>query len=153
MAPSSVGCQDLQPNLCGYCWLPVSRTCHEVAGCRTLGFSGAWAGSLVSRVRVQKTLGLLWVKPGPRAGAELPAGRAKPCFRVQGSRTCLVAQLCRTLCDTMDCSLPGTSVHGILQARILDWVAIFFSRGSSLLYPLDLQPHLAHDLNEHIMKV
>ena len=131
MAPSSVGCQALQPNLCGYCWLPISRTCHEVAGCRTLGFSGAWAGSLVSRVRVQKTLGLLWVKPGPRAGAGLPAGRAKPCFRVQGSHTCLVAQLCRTLCDTMDCSLPGASVHGILQATILGWAAISSSRGSS----------------------
>ena len=36
-----------------------------------------------------------------------------------------------TLCDPMDCSLPGFSVHGILQARILEWVAISFSRGSS----------------------
>ena len=35
-------------------------------------------------------------------------------------------------CDPMDCSLPASSVHGIFQARILDWVAIFFSRGSSL---------------------
>ena len=43
----------------------------------------------------------------------------------------LVAQLCPTLCDLMDCSLPGSSVHGILQARILEWVAIPFSRGSS----------------------
>ena len=43
----------------------------------------------------------------------------------------LVAQLCLTLCDTMDCSLPGSSTYGILQARILEWVAIPFSRGSS----------------------
>ena len=43
------------------------------------------------------------------------------------------AQLCPTLCNPMDCSLPGFSVHGILQARILEWVAIPFSRGSSLL--------------------
>ena len=42
-----------------------------------------------------------------------------------------VAQLCPTLGDPMDCSLPGFSVHGILQARILQWVAISFSRGSS----------------------
>ena len=35
-----------------------------------------------------------------------------------------VAQLCPTLCDPMDCSPPGSSVHGIIQARILDWVAI-----------------------------
>ena len=41
-----------------------------------------------------------------------------------------VAQTCLTLCDSMDCCLPGSSVHGILQARILDWVAVPFSRGS-----------------------
>ena len=40
-------------------------------------------------------------------------------------------QLCPTLCDPMDCSLPGSSVHGILQARILEWVAMPSSRGSS----------------------
>ena len=47
------------------------------------------------------------------------------------SRVCmLVAQLCSTLCDPMDYSSPGSSVHGILQARILEWVAMPFSRGS-----------------------
>ena len=40
-------------------------------------------------------------------------------------------QSCPTLCDTADCSPPSSSVHGILQARILEWVAISFSRGSS----------------------
>ena len=43
----------------------------------------------------------------------------------------LVTQSCLTLCDPMDCSPPGSSVHGILQARILEWVAISSSRGSS----------------------
>ena len=43
----------------------------------------------------------------------------------------LVTQSCVTLCDPMGCSLLGSSVHGILQARILEWVAISFSRGSS----------------------
>ena len=43
----------------------------------------------------------------------------------------LVAQLCPTLCDPMDSSSPDSSVHGILQARILDWVDIPFSRRSS----------------------
>ena len=38
-----------------------------------------------------------------------------------------VAQLCLTLCDPMDCSLPGFSVHGIFQARVLKWGAIAFS--------------------------
>ena len=41
----------------------------------------------------------------------------------------LVTQSCLTLCDPMDCMLPGSSVHGILQARILEWVVIPFSRG------------------------
>ena len=44
---------------------------------------------------------------------------------------CLVAQLCQTLCDPVDCSLSDSPVQGVSQARILDWVAISFSRGSS----------------------
>ena len=42
-----------------------------------------------------------------------------------------VAQSCPTLCDPMDCSLPGSSVHGVFQAIVLEWAAISFSRGSS----------------------
>ena len=45
----------------------------------------------------------------------------------------LVTQSCLTLCDSMNCSPPRSSVHGILQAKILEWVTIPFSRGSSLL--------------------
>ena len=44
---------------------------------------------------------------------------------------CLVAQSCLTLCDPMDCSPPDSSVHGILQAKILEWVAMPSLRGSS----------------------
>ena len=43
----------------------------------------------------------------------------------------LVAQLCLILCNPMDCSLLDSAIHGILQARILEWVAIPFSRESS----------------------
>ena len=43
----------------------------------------------------------------------------------------LVVQSCLTLCDPMDCGLPGSSVRGILQARILEWVSISSSKGSS----------------------
>ena len=43
----------------------------------------------------------------------------------------LVTLLCPTLCDLMDCSLPGPCVHGITRARVLEWVAISFCRGSS----------------------
>ena len=44
---------------------------------------------------------------------------------------CVCAQWCLTPCDPMDCSLPGSSVHGILHARILEWVASSFSREST----------------------
>ena len=41
-----------------------------------------------------------------------------------------VTQLCLTLCDPMDCRLPGSPVHGIFQARVLEWITISFSRES-----------------------
>jgi len=43
---------------------------------------------------------------------------------------CSVVQSCLTLCDPIDCSLPGSSIHGIFQARILEWLTISSSRGS-----------------------
>ena len=43
----------------------------------------------------------------------------------------MYTRLCLTLCDAMDCNPPSSSVHGIFQARILEWVAISYSRGSS----------------------
>ena len=46
-----------------------------------------------------------------------------------------VAQLCLTLRDLMDCSLPGSSTHGIFQARVLEWGAIVFSATSQHFYP------------------
>ena len=57
----------------------------------------------------------------------------------------LVAQSCLTLCDLMDCSPPGSSVHGILQARILGWVAIPFFRRSSWYRDRTLSPSLQAD--------
>ena len=56
----------------------------------------------------------------------LNSGALKRCVCV-----CVYTQSCLTLCDPVDCSPPGSSVHGILQARILEWVAISSSRGSS----------------------
>ena len=52
-------------------------------------------------------------------------------LKVLGLNVCLVSQSRPTLCDPVDCSLPGSSVHGIFQARILEWVAISSSRVSS----------------------
>ena len=64
----------------------------------------------------------------PRCGRP-GRGQDKGC----GSPLCAreVAQSCPGLCDPMDCSPPGFSIHGIFQARVLEWGAISFSRGSS----------------------
>ena len=59
----------------------------------------------------------------------------------------LVAQSCLTLWDPMDCSLPGSSVHAIFQARVLEWAAISFSRGSS--WPRDWT-QASHNLGRHL---
>ena len=61
------------------------------------------------------------------------------------SSICSVTQSCLTLCDPIDCSLPGSSVHGILQARILEWAAIFPLQG---IFPTQgLNLHLLHLLH------
>ena len=57
-----------------------------------------------------------------------------------------VAQSCSTLCDPMDCSLPGSTIHGIFQVRVLEWGAISFSRGSSR--PRD-QTWVSHTVDRH----
>ena len=56
---------------------------------------------------------------------------AKPIYFKWSEVKVLVTQPCLTICSPMDCSFPGSSVHRILQARILEWVAISNSRGSS----------------------
>ena len=72
----------------------------------------------------------------------IPSSQSIPrmCYLVQGkpdketkSRNMDCAQLCPTLCNPVDCSQSGPSVHGILQARILEWVAVSFSRAYSRL--------------------
>ena len=52
-------------------------------------------------------------------------------YLATGKHESEVAPSCLTLCDPMDCRLQGSSIHGILQAGVLEWVAISFSRGSS----------------------
>ena len=61
-----------------------------------------------------------------------------PCIIVKKSE---VTQSCPTLCDPVACIPPGSSIHGILQARILEWVAISFSRGASHTYDTVYHPH------------
>ena len=69
----------------------------------------------------------------------------------------LVTQSCLTLCDPMDYMLPGSSVHGILQARILEWVVIPFSRGIfptqglklGLLHCREILYHMSHQESQY----
>ena len=58
----------------------------------------------------------------------------------------VVTQLCLTLCDPMDCNLPGSSVHGIFQARTLEWVAIFFYRESALPFATQEKQDIQHQV-------
>ena len=62
---------------------------------------------------------------------ECRATKGTFCFITNSCSCYLATNLSPTLYDTMDCSLPGSTVHGISQERILEWVAISFSRGSS----------------------
>ena len=85
-----------------------------------------------------------WVAPNERIQSHLKSslvkkGRKKKDFASdEASRSnyqvvgnVVRAQSCPTLCDSMDCSLPGSSVHGIFRARILESIALSYSRGSS----------------------
>ena len=63
-----------------------------------------------------------WDSPGKNTG--VGCHFLLQCMKVESERE--VAQSCPTLSDPMDCSLPGSSVHGIFQARVLDWAAIAF---------------------------
>ena len=70
--------------------------------------------------------------------------------KLQGDLRVLVTRSCPTLCNPVDCSLPGSSVHGILQARTLEWVAIFFSRGSSQPRDRNWVSHIAGRFFYHL---
>ena len=74
-----------------------------------------------------------WDSPGKNTGVGCHVLRQ--CMKVKSESE--VAQLCPTLSDPMDCSLPGSSVHGIFQARVLEWGAIAFSE--LLVYPFSFQ--------------
>ena len=68
-----------------------------------------------------------WDSPGKNTG--VGCHFLLQCMKVKSQSE--VTQSCPTLHDPMDCSLPGSSIHGIFQARVLEWGAIAFSRGSS----------------------
>ena len=74
-------------------------------------------------ISIGQTLPCPWDSPGKNTG--VGCHFLLQCMKVKSESE--VAQLCLTLSDPMDCSLPGSSVHGIFQARVLEWGAIAFS--------------------------
>ena len=105
----------------------VTQSCPTLCGPMDCSLPGSSLHGIL-QVRV-----LEWVAISSSRGSSQPRDRTQsPAFQAdtltsgpQSSQSCL------TLCDPMDCSIPGSSVHKILQARILEWVAIPFSRRSS----------------------
>ena len=110
----SVMSNSLQPHGCS-CQAPLSMTIFQA---RIL----KWVAMPSSRGSSQ-----------PRDGIQVdslpsePLGKPQLCYVKESE----VAQSCPILCDPMDCSLSGSSVHGIFQARVLEWIAVSFSGGSS----------------------
>ena len=114
------------------CTHPYSQPCTHILSCSLpqpaevllLLDRGALAWrTLIHQVlsRLCRSLELLHIHP-----LQLPCGR---CCSLDCCR--LVAQSCPTLCNSMDCSPPGFPIHRILQARILEWIAMPSFRGSS----------------------
>ena len=95
--------------------------------------SALFCSALLSCVQIPHVSGVIW---------------HLPFFDISFSMTPFVwvcarsLQSCLTLCDSMDYSPPGSSVHGILQTRMLEWVAVSFSKGSS--WPRDWTHGLLH---------
>ena len=76
-----------------------------------------------------------WDSPGKNTG--VGHHFLLQCMKVRSESE--VTQLCPTLCDPMDCSLPGSPVHGIFQARVLEWIATAFSNQYTTMCIIDSQ--------------
>ena len=82
--------------------------------------------NVLSKCCIPACMEFMYMDPAPIVVTSIPL------YSIAGrSEVNEVAQSCPTLCDPVDCSLPGSSVHGIFQATGLEWIAISFSRGSS----------------------
>jgi len=84
-----------------------------------------------------------WDSPGKNTG--VGCHFLLQCMKVKSESE--VAQLCLTLSDPMDCSLPGSSLHGIFQARVLEWVAMSFSNACMHAKSLQLWPTLCDPID------
>ena len=103
----------------------LSQKCAKDAGTQMQEINNRCLESLLARkLKQQKQIRSLFTKQIPQGWVIYKMG---PCGKGEFSLNMLVAQQRLTLCDLLDCSLPDSSVHGILQARILEWVTIPFS--------------------------
>ena len=121
-------------------WSTLSSQSHrdrENDGCQAPGGGGARTCLMGTELRFCQMEGVLEVQGGDGCTAVCLCFYchwlcSKMTKTVNGTlRMLLAARSCLTLCDPMDCSLPGSSVHGVSQARKLKWVAMSSSRGSS----------------------
>ena len=118
---------------------PVHGICQErVLECVAIAFSELWEccccciASVVSNsVRPHRQQPTRFPHPQDSPGKNTGVGChfLRQCMKVKSESE--VAQSCPTLSDPMDCSVPGSSVHGIFQARVLEWRAIAFSGGNN----------------------
>ena len=102
----------------------VAQQWRICLSCRRCRFD-PWVRKIPWRRKWQPTLVFFLKKPWTEEPGRLQSMGSQ---EVKWSE---VTQSCLTLCNTMDSSLPGSAIHGIFQARILEWAAISFSRGSS----------------------
>ena len=113
--------------LLGRSFFTCSGCCHSVTCCCCCCYvTSVMSNSVRPRRRQPIRLPCPWDSPGKNTG--VGCHFLLQCMKVKSESE--VAQSCPTLSDPMDCSLPGSSVHGIFQARVLEWGAIAFSERS-----------------------
>ena len=134
-----------QPPYCTYCAAAAAKSLQL---CLTLCDPISPSVGPPPSVRQQPTrLPRPWDSPGKNTG--VGCHFLLPCMKVESESE--VAQSYLTLRDPMDCSLPGSSIHGIFQARVLEWGAIAFSDGCKLKHVIWLAQALAprkYSINE-----
>ena len=110
--------EDIAVLFCGY-----NRRMTEGCCCCCCWFTSVMSNSVRPHRRQPTRLPRPWDSPGKNTG--VGCHLLLQCRKLKSERE--VTEPCPTLCDLRDCSLPGSSVHGIFQARVLEWGAIAFS--------------------------
>ena len=107
-------------------WSEVAQSCPTLCDLVDSSIHGIFQARILEWVAISFSRGTF--RPRNQTRVSCIVGRR---FTVWATKWSEITQSCPTLCNTMDCSLSGSSVHGIFQARVLEWIAISFSKGSS----------------------